>query len=91
MVRLLTPNRSARADVEVQRRLTDSPRGTLTKAAIVGALVKVRLGETQWQWSAGVTPAVPRSSERPAASRDHCEMGRPSGRLTARPSSSVRI
>src|SRR5262245_7269118 len=39
MVRLLTPNRSARADVEVQRRLTDSPRGTLTKAAIVGALV----------------------------------------------------
>jgi hypothetical protein len=62
-----------------------------TKAAIVGAVVKVRLGGAHWQWSAGVTPAVPRSSERPAASRDHCEMGRPSGRLTARPSSSVRI
>ena len=56
MVRLLTPNRSARADVEVQRRLTDSPRGTLTKAAIVGALVQVRLGGARPGLAAGQRP-----------------------------------
>lgn len=33
----------------------------------------------QWQWCpVWAVPAVPRSSERPAAIRDHCEMGRPS-------------